>query len=85
MEHASQVIEAWLEVAAEAWITDHGNPAEVKRAMYYALDELKRELDKTISEVKFEAVEEGFAEWNLVTIKEHVRQEHTQKRFKWIA
>ena len=30
------------------------------------------------------AVEEGFAQFREVTIKEHVRKEHVQKRFAWV-
>tara|TARA_R100000995_G_scaffold79925_1_gene51311 strand:+ start:87 stop:329 length:243 start_codon:yes stop_codon:yes gene_type:complete len=30
------------------------------------------------------AVEEGFAQFNQVTIKEHIRKEHIQNRFAWI-
>ena len=30
------------------------------------------------------AVEEGFAQFNHVTIKEHIRKEHIQYRFAWI-
>jgi hypothetical protein len=31
------------------------------------------------------AVEDGYAVFRSVTIKEHVRKEHTQKRFTWIV
>jgi hypothetical protein len=78
-------IRAYINSEIDAWITDHGDIAEVMRAEIAALEELKRACEMKIRANREIAVEEGYAEWNLVTIKEHVRQEHTQKRFKWIA
>lgn len=76
-------IQAYVDSEIDAWITDHGDSAEIARAEIAALEELKRACDLKIRAMRDLAVEEGFAEWNLVTVKEHVRQEHVQKRFKW--
>lgn len=80
-----QTLQTYIDSEIDAWITDHGDSAEIVRAEIAALEELKRACDHRIRAMRDLAVEEGFAEWNLVTIKEHVRQEHMQKRFKWIA
>ena len=48
------------------------------------IDRIEKEL-KTLKQARRElAVEEGFAQFKEVTIKEHIRKEHTQKRFSWI-
>ena len=78
-------IRAYIDSEIDAWITDHGDSAEILRAEIAALEELKRACEMKIRANRDLAIEEGYAEWNLVTIKEHVRQEHVQKRFKWIA
>jgi hypothetical protein len=48
------------------------------------IDRIEKEL-KTLKQARRElAVEEGFAQFKEVTIKEHIRKEHIQKRFSWI-
>jgi hypothetical protein len=48
------------------------------------IDQIEKEL-KILKQSRRElAVEEGFAQFKEVTIKEHIRKEHTQKRFSWI-
>jgi len=48
------------------------------------IDLIEKEL-KILKQSRRElAVEEGFAQFKEVTIKEHIRKEHTQKRFSWI-
>ena len=47
-------------------------------------DQIEKEL-KILKQSRRElAVEEGFAQFKEVTIKEHIRKEHIQKRFSWI-
>lgn len=78
-------IRAYIDSEIDAWITDHGDSAEILRAEIAALEELKRACEYKIRANRELAIEEGFAKWNLVTIKEHVRKEHVQQRFQWIA
>jgi hypothetical protein len=48
------------------------------------IDQIEKEL-KILKQSRRElAVEEGFAQFKEVTIKEHIRKEHIQKRFSWI-
>jgi len=48
------------------------------------IDQIEKEL-KILKQSRRElAVEEGFAQFKEVTIKEHIRKEHVQKRFSWI-
>ena len=48
------------------------------------IDQIEKEL-KILKQARRElAVEEGFAQFKEVTIKEHIRKEHIQKRFSWI-
>ena len=48
------------------------------------IDQIEKEL-KILKQSRRElAIEEGFAQFKEVTIKEHIRKEHTQKRFSWI-
>jgi hypothetical protein len=48
------------------------------------IDLIEKEL-KILKQSRRElAVEEGFAQFKEVTIKEHIRKEHIQKRFSWI-
>ena len=48
------------------------------------IDQIEKEL-KILKQSRRElAVEEGFAQFKEVTIKEHIRKEHIQKRFTWI-
>ena len=48
------------------------------------IDQIEKEL-KILKQSRRElAVEEGFAQFKEVTIKEHIRKEHTQKRFSWV-
>ena len=48
------------------------------------IDQIEKEL-KILKQSRRElAVEEGFAQFKEVTIKEHIRKEHIQKRFPWI-
>ena len=48
------------------------------------IDQSEKEL-KILKQSRRElAVEEGFAQFKEVTIKEHIRKEHTQKRFSWV-
>jgi hypothetical protein len=48
------------------------------------IDRIEKEL-KILKQARRElAVEEGFAQFKEVTIKEHIRKEHIQKRFSWI-
>lgn len=47
------------------------------------IDQIEKEL-KILKQSRRElAVEEGFAQFKEVTIKEHIRKEHIQKRFTW--
>jgi hypothetical protein len=48
------------------------------------IDQIEKDL-KALKQARRElAVEEGFAQFKEVTIKEHIRKEHIQKRFTWI-
>jgi len=48
------------------------------------IDQIEKEL-KILKQSRRElAIEEGFAQFKEVTIKEHIRKEHIQKRFTWI-
>jgi len=48
------------------------------------IDQIEKEL-KILKQSRRElAIEEGFAQFKEVTIKEHIRKEHIQKRFSWI-
>ena len=44
-----------------------------------------RDLEALQEATRQMAVEDGYAVFRNVTIKEHVRKEHTQKRFTWIV
>ena len=48
------------------------------------IDQIEKDL-KILKQSRRElAIEEGFAQFKEVTIKEHIRKEHIQKRFTWI-
>jgi len=44
-----------------------------------------RDLEALQEATRQMAVEDGYAVFRKVTIKEHVRKEHTQNRFTWIV
>jgi len=47
------------------------------------IDQIEKDL-RALKQARRElAVEAGYAEFKEVTIKEHVRKEHIQKRFTW--
>ena len=47
------------------------------------IDQIEKDL-KALKQARRElAVEAGYAEFKEVTIKEHIRKEHIQKRFTW--
>ena len=48
------------------------------------IDQIEKELKILKQSHRELAVEEGFAQFKEVTIKEHIRKEHIQKRFSWI-
>jgi len=74
-----------VEAERDAWITDHGDTAEIIRAELAILDQIKKTCETKIRAMRDLAVEDGMAEWKLVTIKEHIRKEHIQQRFTWIV
>ena len=81
----TKAINAIIETERDEWITDHGDTAEIIRAELAVLDQIKKTCETKIRAMRELAVEDGMAEWKLVTIKEHVRKEHIQQRFTWIA
>ena len=81
----TKAINAIIETERDEWITDHGDTAEIIRAELAVLDQIKKACETKIRAMRELAVEDGMAEWKLVTIKEHIRKEHIQQRFTWIA
>ena len=67
-------------IEADSHGIDYREDLKAELAM---IDQIEKDL-KALKQARRElAVEAGYAEFKEVTIKEHIRKEHIQKRFTW--